>query len=272
VLDDRLYALRQCARKHGVGCDDLPDLIPNLSQKRTEIGDVSAQITKAEHSLAQAHAAYIESAKELSISRIKAAKKLQEAVQSELAPLKLPKARFYAEVTYDETATPTATGSDDVRFSVTTNEGQAAGILSKIASGGELSRFMLALKLVLGVSSPVCTLVFDEIDSGMGGATAASIGLRLLALGKNRQTLIVTHAPQVAAYANVHYIVQKASQNGTTKSSVSMLSGRFVRGEELARMLAGQNITEEARKAADKLLDEAAAEGVYAVASKGRCT
>lgn len=260
TLDDRLYALRTLARKHNVRCDDLVALIPQFEANRQAIGNVDQEIAKAEKALHVAQLAYNDQATELSKARQGAAQKLQRQVQAELAPLKLAKAKFTVEVeALPAGSDPQLHGLDEVRFMVQANEGLKAGPLSKVASGGELSRFMLALKLVLGASSPVTTLVFDEIDSGMGGSTAAAIGSRLAELGKKRQSLIVTHAPQVAAYATTHLVVRKQTKAGTTTSHVETLPNREARAEELARMLAGQNLSAEARGAANKLLEEAQA-------------
>jgi DNA repair protein RecN (Recombination protein N) len=178
---------------------------------------------------------------------------LDRAVMQELGPLKLEKARFRTSILVLNEAEWGAEGAERVVFEIATNPGVEPGPLDRIASGGELSRFMLALKLVLVGSNPVPTLVFDEVDSGIGGAVAAAVGERLALLARRLQVLVVTHSPQVAALGAHHWLVAKRQVKGVTVSSVELLD-ETARREEIARMLSGATITEEARAAADSLL------------------
>jgi DNA repair protein RecN (Recombination protein N) len=192
----------------------------------------------------------------LSKARQKAAKAMDAAVNAELAPLKLDKARFATRI---ETATEehwTATGWDRVTFEVATNPGAPPGAINRIASGGELARFMLALKVTLAANQPVPTLVFDEVDAGIGGATAAAVGERLKRLAKAVQLLVITHSPQVAALGHQHWRVEKSGGKTLTTTTVRPLN-EPARREEIARMLSGATITDEARAAATKLLASA---------------
>ena len=189
----------------------------------------------------------------LTAARSGAAKRLEKAIASELSPLKLERARFVAEVLPLEEAGWGAGGADQVRFLISTNPGQMPGALAKVASGGELSRLMLALKVVLAGGSPVPTLVFDEVDSGIGGATAAAVGERLARVADSVQVLLVTHSPQVAARGVSHLRVAKSTGAGRAETFVEPLQGE-ARREEIARMLAGEVVTEAARAAADSLM------------------
>ncbi len=257
-IDDRLFALKAQARKHACAIDDLP-------AKREEIAGLLKGITHQEDTLAalekQVTAArkdYGVKAQALSKKRKEAAKMLDRLVAKELPPLKLDKARFETDVAELPESEWTAQGIDRVQFLVSTNPGSAAGALNKIASGGEMARFMLALKVVLAETGVAQTLVFDEVDSGIGGATADAVGERLARLAKKRQILVVTHSPQVAAKSAYHAIVVKTGKtNPTTK--VLPLSNSNERTEEIARMLSGAEITKEARAQAAKLLEKSAA-------------
>jgi DNA repair protein RecN (Recombination protein N) len=195
----------------------------------------------------------VAAAEALSAGRRATAARLDRAVAKELPPLRLEKARFHAEVAALEEADWGAGGADRVRFLIATNPGQDLGTLARIASGGELSRLMLALKVVLAAGSPVPTLVFDEIDADVGGATAAAVGERLARVAERVQVLVVTHSPQVAARGASHLRVAKRAARGRTATLVDELDAS-ARREEIARMLAGETITEAARAAADVLL------------------
>ena len=254
-IDDRLHALRDLARKHGVGVDRLPEVhrrfadhLAALDGKGGEIGALTAAEDKAKR-------AYTEAAESLSKARAAAAAKLDAAIAKELPPLKLDKARFETMVSRQDESRWGASGLDAVAFQVATNPGMPAGPLSKIASGGELSRFLLALKVVLAEASPIPTLVFDEVDSGVGGAVAAAVGDRLARLATRLQVLVVTHSPQVAAQGAHHWHVAKRVQNQVTATDVVRLN-TDERREEIARMLSGAAITSEARAAADSLLNQ----------------
>lgn len=256
-IDDRLFALKGQARKHACTID-------GLAAKRDEIAGLLKGIAHQEDTLAAleknvsaAKKAYEAKAQAISKKRKEAAKQLDKLVAKELAPLKLEKARFETQVETVLEGEWNETGVDRVQFLVATNPGAAAGPLNKIASGGEMARFMLALKVVLAETGTAQTLVFDEVDSGIGGATADAVGERLARLAKKRQILVVTHSPQVAAKSGYHAIVVKTGRtNPTTK--VLPLSNSNERTEEIARMLSGAEITKEARAQAAKLLEKAA--------------
>ncbi len=253
-IDDRLHALKAQARKHQCSIDFLP-------QKRDEIAKALNSIENEDQFLAdlikkteEKKNSYYSKAQKISTLRKKHAKTLEQAIAKELAPLKLEKARFEIEIQDLEEDQWTALGQDQVRFLVATNPGAAAGALNKVASGGELSRLMLALKVVLAEVGISHSLVFDEVDSGIGGATAAAVGERLARLAQHRQILVVTHSPQVAAMAQHHWIVSKTGDKKLS-TTIHELSQFEARQEEIARMLSGSKITAEARAAANKLLE-----------------
>lgn len=257
-VEERLFALRALARKHNVDVTALAGLYEKLAQQLAGIEDGGQRLAALKRAEMQARAAYSEAAAKLSQARKEAAGGLDKAVARELGPLKLGTADFRTQVkTLAEEEDWTVHGWDRVAFEVATNVGAPAGPLNKIASGGELSRFMLALKVVLAQSDKVPTLVFDEVDSGIGGAVADAVGQRLFQLGRDVQVLVVTHSPQVAARGQVHLNVTKAETGGQVRTSVRELSADE-RTAEIARMLAGESITAEARAAAESLLAGAA--------------
>ncbi len=253
-IDDRLFALRAQARKHECTIDELPAVRTSLAQRLNMIEHaddaLAAQIKKVE----KERKVYESEAKKVSEMRKKAATKLDKLVAKELPPLKLEKARFVTDTTVLEESEWGPHGIDKVRFLVATNPGSEPGALNKIASGGEMARFMLALKVVMAEVGAAGSLVFDEVDSGIGGSTADAVGERLARLAQKRQVLVVTHAPQVAARAGHHWIVLKDGQKDM-RTNVIPLGEVAERREEIARMLAGATITNEARAAADKLLE-----------------
>jgi DNA repair protein RecN (Recombination protein N) len=251
--EERLFALRAAARKHGVAVPELPGLLDSLSARLAALETGAEELIALEKAAYQAKAAYATAAKALSSERTKAAARLQEAVAKELPPLRLDKARFFAQVSALPETGWGANGMDDVRFLIATNPGQEPGPLAKVASGGELSRLMLAMKVVLSAGSAVPTLVFDEVDSGVGGATAAAVGERLARVANDVQVLVVTHSPQVAARGVAHLRVAKSVAAGRTSTTVEILPG-LARREEIARMLAGEIVSDAARAAADDLL------------------
>lgn len=256
-IDDRLFALKTQARKHDCVIDDLPAKRDELAALLNDIGAQDDALDKLDKEVKKARAAYIATAEKISDTRKKTAVKLDKLVNAELPPLKLDKARFE---TYIETLPEndwSEEGMDRVQFLVATNQGAAAGPLGKIASGGEMARFMLALKVVLAEVGAAGTLVFDEVDSGIGGATADAVGERLARLAGARQILVVTHSPQVAAQAEHHWIVAKGGKD--VRTTVTRLPDQSARTEEIARMLSGAEITKEARAAAAKLLEKKAA-------------
>nr|WP_246500929.1 DNA repair protein RecN [Azospirillum rugosum] len=253
-LEERLFALRAAARKHGVDVDALAGLRKDMADRLLLIEDQGDLLSRLAREAEAARATYRKAAEALSAARQEAAGRLDKAVATELAPLKLEKAKFrtLVEPLADE-ADWTAAGLDRVAFQVATNPGSPPGALNKIASGGELARFMLALKVVLAQTSTVGTLVFDEVDTGIGGAVAAAVGERLKTLGNGLQVLVVTHSPQVAARGSTHLKVQKSVKGEQVTTGVIELDGDD-RREEIARMLSGATITAEARAAADSLI------------------
>jgi DNA repair protein RecN (Recombination protein N) len=251
--EERLFALRASARKHGVAVPDLPALLDTLAARLAALETGEAEITALEQAARDGKDRYVTAATALSATRSGAAAKLQKAVATELPPLRLDKARFFAEVTTTVETGWGPGGMDQVRFLIATNPGQEPGPLARVASGGELSRLMLAMKVVLSAGSAVPTLVFDEVDSGIGGATAAAVGERLVRVAEGVQVLVVTHSPQVAARGAAHLRVAKAAARDRAATTVDQLAPE-ARREEIARMLAGEIITESARAAADELL------------------
>jgi DNA repair protein RecN (Recombination protein N) len=257
AVDDRLHALRAAARKHQARVDDLPRIYADISNRLAAIRGDDGKIAELDRAVKQTRGAYETAAKKLSDVRQKAARALDKKVMAELPPLKLDKARFETKVeTLPENQWGPA-GMDAVQFVVATNPGSAPGAIDKIASGGELSRFMLAIKVVLAATSSVPVLVFDEVDAGMGGATADAVGERLARLAESgRQVLVVTHSPQVAARAGSHWIVAKAANDGKARTTLMRLEDKH-RREEIARMISGAKVTPEALAAAGKLLQQA---------------
>lgn len=254
--EERLFALRAAARKHAVAVAELPPLLERLRARLDALESGEADIAALEAAVAAARLNYMSAAEALSAGRRAAAARLDRAVAKELPPLRLEKARFHADVALLGEAEWGAGGADHVRFLIATNPGQALGPLERVASGGELSRLMLALKVVLAAGSPVPTLVFDEIDADVGGATAAAVGERLARVAERVQVLVVTHSPQVAARGAAHLRVAKQAARGKTATRVDELDAS-ARREEIARMLAGETVTEAARAAADELLGAA---------------
>ncbi len=251
--EERLFALRAAARKHGVPVAALPDLLADLRRRLAALDTGEAEIDTLTRTAAAARAAFAATAERASTARTEAARRLEAAIAAELPPLRLEKARFFAEITRLPESDWGANGADAVRFLISTNPGAPPGPLGKIASGGELSRLMLALKVVFSAASPVPTLVFDEVDSGIGGATAAAVGDRLARVADGVQVLVVTHSPQVAARGAAHLVVAKSATPTRTETTVRALSAPE-RREEIARMLAGETVTKAARAAAASLL------------------
>ena len=248
--EERLFAIRAMARKHDVQPDDLASFADTLRSKLEALDAGDAAQAALEKKVQEAQAVYDAAIGALTVSRVKSAEKLDLAVAEELTPLKMERAVFQTQVTAD-TAGPD--GCDTVSFTVATNPGAPAGPLGKIASGGELSRFLLALKVCLAKGQTGLTMIFDEIDRGVGGATADAVGRRLAALSEGGQVLVVTHSPQVAALGAHHWRVSKTVSDGMTLSTVAALSD-VERVDEVARMLSGDTITQAARAAARELL------------------
>jgi DNA repair protein RecN (Recombination protein N) len=257
--EERLFALRAVARKHSVQVDDLAALRDGMAADLADLDAGEGRLVELDKAAAIARRAYDEAAADLSAKRRLAAGSLVASVMKELPALKLERAEFIVEVA-SEPADRAETGIDQVEFWVRTNPGTRAGPIMKVASGGELSRFLLALKVALADRGSAPTLVFDEIDTGVGGAVADAIGQRLARLAQRIQVLSVTHAPQVAARAGTHYLISKSGSADRVATGVASLA-RAARQEEIARMLAGATITDEARAAADRLLRENAVVG-----------
>src|SRR5919107_1098764 len=255
--EERLFALRAAARKYDVPADELAALRQRFVEDVAAIDAGEEKLAALEAALKDADKAYVTAAKALSAGRKKAAQALDAAVQAELPPLKLERARFITQIQTDETSRDPG-GFERVEFWAQTNPGTRAGPLMKVASGGELSRFMLALKVVLADKGSAPTLVFDEIDTGVGGAVADAIGQRLARLAERVQVMAVTHAPPVAAKATSHFLIAKEAVPGSDRVATRVkLLAAAPRREEIARMLAGATITEEARAAASRLLEAA---------------
>jgi DNA repair protein RecN (Recombination protein N) len=253
-IEERLFALRAASRKYGVASDELAARTEAIEADLAALDAGEARLVALEKAVGQAKAAFEAAAKALSARRKTAAKALEKAVNGELAPLKLEGARFLVQFRAEQVAAPS--GIDQLEFWVQTNPGTKPGPLMKVASGGELARFMLALKVVLADRGSAPTLVFDEIDTGVGGAVAEAIGQRLARLAAGVQVLAVTHAPQVAAQAKGHFRIAKDQMDKGKRVATRVTHlVQEARREEIARMLAGATITEEARAAAGRLLE-----------------
>ncbi len=252
----RLFELRGIARKHRVQPDDLAALLDELSTRLENVESGGEGIARLELAVEEAHRAYAAAARALSAARAEAATRLDMAVEGELKPLKLDAARFRTMVEPLGEEQWGAAGMDRVEFEVSTNPGAPFAPLTKIASGGELSRFILALKVALAEEGGARTLIFDEIDRGVGGAVASAIGDRLARLSGGAQLLVVTHSPQVAARGGTHLLIAKSHDGTVTRTGVTPLDADQ-RREEIARMLSGATVTDEARAQAERLLEPA---------------
>ena len=252
----RLFDLRAMARKHRVQPDELAQLAEDMAARLATIEAGEEGLAQLDRRVTETRAAYEAAADALSAERHAAATRLDVAVAGELAPLKLDAARFRTmiETLPDEQWGPG--GKDRVEFEIATNPGAPFAPLTKIASGGELSRFILALKVSLAEEGGAATMIFDEIDRGVGGAVASAIGERLARLADRTQLLVVTHSPQVAARGGQHYFIAKSSDGLVTRTGVIALDSA-ARREEIARMLSGATITDEARAQAERLLEAA---------------
>ena len=254
-IDERLHQIRTQARKHKIEADELPALHETLIAQLAEMDDQSGALARLRQAEQDCLAAFKAQAEHLSAQRRQVAERLDQAVMAELPPLKLEAAAFQTDIQTLTDDRWSATGWDRVSFQARTNPGMPAGPIDKIASGGELARFLLALKVVLSENEPPKTLIFDEVDSGVGGAVAAAVGARLARLGQKMQTLVITHSPQVAGNGNQHLKIAKYQTGDQVISSTASLS-QVERREEIARMLSGDQITEAARSAATQLLGD----------------
>lgn len=263
--EERLFALRAASRKYSVAVENLPDLAVQLADQLEALHSGEERLAELQQVVTEREASYFKNAEALSEARQAAGQQLVADVMQELPALKLENAAFFVEITPDR-QNASEEGIDQIEFWVRTNPGTRAGPMMKIASGGELSRFLLALKVALADRGSAPTLVFDEIDTGVGGAVADAIGQRLARLANKVQVLSVTHAPQVAARAGNHLVISKGAQpggvsneeEGRLSTEVTPISGAE-RREEIARMLAGASITDEARAAAERLINQTAA-------------
>ncbi|WP_298198271.1 DNA repair protein RecN [Novosphingobium sp.] len=255
-IETRLFDLRAAARKHGCAVDDLPDRMQVMRAQLDAIEGGEGEIAALAATAQEAQLEYQARAEALSVMRVEAAQRLDRAVAAELAPLRLDAARFRTQVLRLPEDRWGPGGMDAVEFLIATNPGADFAPLGKIASGGELSRFILALKVALAEEGGAATVIFDEIDRGVGGAVASAIGERLARLAAGGQLLAVTHSPQVAARGNRHYFIEKSSEGTVTRTSVALLDAAG-RQEEIARMLSGAEVTPEARAQADRLLEQA---------------
>ena len=254
ILEDRLFSIRGLARKYKLAPDQLPEFEFILKEKLTFLENGTKNVQDLKINYDKAFKEFDDLSNNLSKKREKAAAVLDIMIEKELKPLKMERARFKTEI---KQVSPNELGKDSVAFTISTNSGSKFGSLIKIASGGELSRFLLALKVCLTDDQSEVSMIFDEIDRGIGGATADAVGRRLLKLAeKDAQVLVVTHSPQVAALAERHFVVSKGIEDGKTLSQVKQIKGRDC-VEEIARMISGDRITDEARVASRVLISGA---------------
>ncbi|MEE8172764.1 MAG: DNA repair protein RecN [Alphaproteobacteria bacterium] len=253
AAEERLFALRAVARKHGTDADSLRPLLDDFHRRLKQLDQSGAELERLSQASADARAEFLQAAKRLGASRIRAAKALDKSLKGELKPLKLGGATFRTRIDALAESEAGPGGLQRVRFEISTNPGTPLGPLEKIASGGERSRLVLALKVCLARSKGVPSLIFDEVDEGVGGAVANAVGERLARLARDVQVLVVTHSPQVAARGERHIRVLKESARNSARAEVQTLDGA-ARREEIARMLSGAQITDEARAAAQSLI------------------
>ena len=253
-VDERLHRLRSLSKKHNCKIEDLSKKKNEIEQQIKNIENYSLDIDQLKQSLETDFKKYLEKANELSDVRNRLGKKLVSEMNNELPGLKLENARFDVNIEILDEKSFNETGCNKVIFNAQTNKDTKLGKISEIASGGELSRLLLAMKFIIEKENTFKTLIFDEVDSGVGGSTASAIGNRLLTIGKKQQTIVVTHSPQVAAKGNNHILIKKEFFNNETLSKTFELSDNE-KVEEIARMLSGSNITNEARNAALRLIE-----------------
>lgn len=253
AVEERLFSLKALARKHNSTVEELPQVWVQMEEDLQNLASGEENIENLRKLETAAYNDYVKKATEVSQARLATALKLDAKIQAELPDLKMDKARFMTQVSDKPENLWNENGRDEVCFMVSTNPNTPYGSLSKIASGGELARFMLALKVNLAQSSQVETMIFDEVDTGIGGATAQAVGEKLAKLGEKVQVLVVTHSPQVAAQSKYHYKVEKTTMDNVTTTTLRELSINE-KTEEVARMLSGEQITNEARAAAKVLI------------------
>ncbi|MEX1364632.1 MAG: DNA repair protein RecN, partial [Nannocystaceae bacterium] len=257
IATERMHELERLRRKHGVEVDELAAKLEEMRQELDQLDRAEEQLQALEHEVQLRHAECVASARGLHEARAAAAEGLARAVETELRTLHMPGARLAVRVEAPQPDEPGPTGIDRVEFLFCANPGEPMAPLSRVASGGELSRVLLAIKNALSQEDRVATYVFDEVDAGVGGAVAVAIGRRLKAAAAGHQVLCVTHLPQIAAFADAHYRVDKRTQGGRTITRVTRLSDDE-RVEELARMLGGEDVGDSAREHARQLLADAA--------------
>ncbi len=253
AVEERLFSLKALARKHNTTIEELPLVWQQMEESLRNLERGEDDIENLRKLEENAYKEYVKKATEVSQDRLAAALRLDGKIQAELPDLKMEKARFMTQISTKPENQWNENGRDDVCFMVSTNPNTPYGSISKIASGGELARFMLALKVNLAQTSQVETMIFDEVDTGIGGATAQAVGEKLAKLGEQVQVLVVTHSPQVAAQSKYHYKVEKTTVDNVTTTSLRELSAAE-KTEEVARMLSGEHITDEARAAAKVLI------------------
>lgn len=261
-IETRLFLLKDLAKKHHTEIELLPDKLEELKLNLSNIQHKEEHLDELKQAVEDLKQKYISLAKELNLSRQTSADRLDKNIAKELPSLKMEKAKFKTSITSEKEENWTETGWDKVCFEVSTNPNTPFGALNKIASGGELSRFMLALKVNLMQNTQQETLIFDEIDTGIGGATAEAVGQRLSRLSKYSQIFIVTHSPQVASFGDNHFKVEKITKDSTTTTHLTKLDSKG-KTEEIARMLAGETITNEARAAANVLINKNASDTLF---------
>ncbi len=258
-IESRIFSLREQARRHHCDTLDLPTKLTELEQELDSMDGGESHLEKLKKIEAETQAVFLDEAKKIHEERIAAGKNLTEKMKEELLPLKLDKIQFEVRIEELPKEKWTANGVDQIEFYVSTNVGQKPGALQSVASGGELSRIMLALKVILNQSQPYQrTLIFDEIDTGLGGAVADAMGRRLKLLSKDSQVLSITHSPQIAAHSNYHLVVRKVHTDKNTETGINFLDHQDDREQEIARMISGASITNEAKAAASKLLKDSA--------------
>ncbi|MCL2537954.1 MAG: DNA repair protein RecN [Alphaproteobacteria bacterium] len=248
--EERLFALRAAARKHRVPADELADKLSQMQEQLSVIEDSASALKKVESELKLRRAEFDAAASKMTDARKSAAKKLRGAILAELPDLKLDGADFDVQI---ESGTPSVTGIDDIVFLIKTNPGTPFAPLHKIASGGELARFMLALRVVLSHGNNSRAMIFDEVDTGISGATAAAVGMRLARLADGAQLIVITHSAQVAGHADKHFLIKKSSDKNTTTTDVAEIKGEM-RINELARIISGAKITPDSISAAKELI------------------
>ena len=254
AIDERLYKLRNLSKKHNCNIDTLPQKQIEIEDKLYSIRDFSLKLDDQKKITTKAYDDYLELADKLSKNRIDASQRLIKEVNNELPALKLENAKFSIIISPLQDTLFSSNGIDDVKFYAQTNKDTKLGKISEIASGGELSRFLLIMKLVIEKDNTIKTLIFDEVDSGVGGATASAIGSKLLKIGNNQQTIVVTHSPQVASKGNHHVVIKKnIIENETITETFELNHQEKI--EEIARMISDDNISDEARNAAVKLMN-----------------